>query len=335
MKYLDKIKNYQSKLNIVETEIAIKYIKDNFEQELSKSLNLMRVSAPLFVFTKSGLNDYLNGYERTIKFDVKALRQEAEIVQSLAKWKRKALTKYQLTQHQGIYTDMNAIRRDEELDAIHSAYVDQWDWEKVINPWERTLEYLFTTVKQIYEVIKKVNNQVKTKYSKLSVELPSDIKFISSEELLTMYPTLSSKSRENEITKKYKAVFIYKIGWPLSNGKSHDGRAADYDDWNLNGDILVWNGVIESAFELSSMGIRVDKNSLEHQLEHKKETYKLDNEYCQDIMTDKLPLTIGGGIGQSRLCMFMLEKAHIGEVQVSLWSDDDLKILESKNIKVL
>lgn len=335
MKYLDKITNYQSKLDIVETEVAIKYIKDNFEKELSETLNLMRVSAPLFVLPKSGLNDYLNGYERTVKFDVKTLNQEVEIVQSLAKWKRKALKRYHLCPHKGIYTDMNAIRRDEDLDAIHSIYVDQWDWEKVVTTDERTLTYLFTCVKQIYQVIKKVNNQVKTKFSKLAVELPDDITFVSSEELLTRYPTLSSKERENEITKLYKAVFIYQIGWPLSNGESHDGRAADYDDWNLNGDILVWNEVIESAFELSSMGIRVDKNSLKEQLEFKKENYKLDNEYCQDIINDNLPLTIGGGIGQSRLCMFMLEKAHIGEVQVSLWSDDDLKLLENKNIKVL
>lgn len=335
MKYLDKITNYQSKLDIVETEVAIKYIKDNFEKELSETLNLMRVSAPLFVLPKSGLNDYLNGYERTVKFDVKTLNQEVEIVQSLAKWKRKALKRYHLGPHKGIYTDMNAIRRDEDLDAIHSIYVDQWDWEKVVTNDERTLTYLFNCVKQIYQVIKKVNNQVKTKFSKLTVELPDDITFVSSEELLTRYPTLSSKERENEITKLYKAVFIYQIGWPLSNGESHDGRAADYDDWNLNGDILVWNEVIESAFELSSMGIRVDKNSLKEQLEFKKEKYKLDNEYCQDIINDNLPLTIGGGIGQSRLCMFMLEKAHIGEVQVSLWSDDDLKLLENKNIKVL
>lgn len=335
MKYLEKITNYKSKLDIVETELAIKFIKDNFETELAKKLNLMRVSAPLFVLPESGLNDYLNGYERTVKFDVKSLNQDVEIVQSLAKWKRKALKRYGLKANYGIYTDMNAIRRDEDLDAIHSIYVDQWDWEMVINYSDRNLNYLFCCVNEIYKVIKDINLMVQTKFPKLKVNLPNEIYFISSEELLKMYPTLSPKDRENEITKLHQAVFIYQIGWPISSGKSHDGRAADYDDWNLNGDILVWNDVIKSAFELSSMGIRVDKDSLIKQLNYKKEIEKLDNEYCQDIINNNLPLTIGGGIGQSRLCMFMLEKAHIGEVQVSVWNKDDLKKLEKKNIKVL
>ncbi len=335
MDYLKNIVNYESKLNIIDTELAIKYIKDHFEEELSKKLNLMRVSAPLFVLPESGLNDYLNGHERVVKFDVLSLNKDVEIVQSLAKWKRKALKRYNLEFGSGIYTDMNAIRRDEELDAIHSVYVDQWDWEKVICKTDRTLEYLFKTVEDIYDVIRNVNNDVKQKFNNLSTDLPLKITFISTEELLNKYPHLNSKERENEITKEYKAVFIYQIGWPLSNGVVHDGRAADYDDWLLNGDILVWNDVLKMAFELSSMGIRVDKNSLVEQLKNKNELEKLDNEYCQEIMNDSLPLTIGGGIGQSRLCMFMLEKAHIGEVQVSVWSKEERIKLEQKNIKLL
>ena len=335
MKYIDKIENYNPKLDLTETEIAIKFVKDTFEKELAQSLNLMRVSAPLFVLPQSGLNDYLNGYERVVNFDVKAINKKVEIVQSLAKWKRNALKKYNMKPGFGIYTDMNAIRRDEDLDAIHSIYVDQWDWEKIIDYRDRNLDYLFQTVRTIYEVIKKVNTLVKNKFLTLTTNLPSDIKFISTSELLDKYPNLTSKEREDAVVKEYKAVFLYQIGWPLKNGKSHDGRAADYDDWNLNGDILVWDDVIQCAFELSSMGIRVDETSLVKQLTEKNEMEKLQNEYCQNVINKVLPLTIGGGIGQSRLCMFMLQKAHIGEVQVSVWPEEIINELNSKNIKLL
>ena len=335
MKYIDKIENYNPKLDLTETEIAIKFVKDTFEKELAKSLNLMRVSAPLFVLPQSGLNDYLNCYERVVNFDVKAINKKVEIVQSLAKWKRNTLKKYNMKPGFGIYTDMNAIRRDEDLDAIHSIYVDQWDWEKIIDYRDRNLDYLFQTVRTIYEVIKRVNTLVKNKFLTLTTNLPSDIKFISTSELLEKYPNLTAKEREDAIVKEYKAVFIYQIGWPLKNGKSHDGRAADYDDWDLNGDILVWNDVIQCAFELSSMGIRVDETSLVKQLTEKNEMEKIENEYCRNVINKVLPLTIGGGIGQSRLCMFMLQKAHIGEVQVSVWPEEIINELNNKNIKLL
>lgn len=335
MKYINKLENYKSKLGLLETEIAIKYVKDTFEKELALELNLTRVSAPLFVYPESGLNDYLNGFERVVKFDVLDIKKDVEIVQSLAKWKRNSLKKYNFEAETGLYTDMNAIRRDEELDAIHSIYVDQWDWEKIIIESERTTSYLESVVRKIYKVIKTTLDKVNKKFSVLSATLPLDIFFIDSEDLLKMYPNNTPKERENLITKKYGAVFIKGIGDKLSNGMPHDGRAADYDDWSLNGDILVWNNVIDSAFELSSMGIRVDDKSLKDQLIKKNEEYKLENEYCQNIINKRLPLTIGGGIGQSRLCMFMLEKAHIGEVQVSVWKDEYLEYLEKKNIHLL
>ena len=335
MKYVEGIKNYQSKLDLIETEIAIKFVKDTFEDELAQELNLTRVSAPLFVYPESGLNDYLNGYERVVKFDVLDIKKDVEIVQSLAKWKRNSLKKYNFEYGTGLYTDMNAIRRDEELDAIHSIYVDQWDWEKIITKEDRNEDYLEFTVRKIYKVIKDTLDKVKSKFKNITVSLPDDIYFITSEDLLKMYPDKSSKERENLITRLHKAVFIMGIGGRLSNGKPHDGRAADYDDWSLNGDILVWNEVINSAFELSSMGIRVDSTALINQLDQKGENYKLENEYCKNILSDNLPLTIGGGIGQSRLCMFMLEKAHIGEVQVSVWKEEYIKYLEKKNIHLL
>ena len=335
MKYINKLENYKSKLGLLETEIAIKYVKDTFEKELALELNLTRVSAPLFVYPESGLNDYLNGFERVVKFDVLDIKKDVEIVQSLAKWKRNSLKKYNFEVETGLYTDMNAIRRDEELDAIHSIYVDQWDWEKIIIESERTTSYLESVVRKIYKVIKTTLDKVNKKFSVLSATLPLDIFFIDSEDLLKMYPNNTPKERENLITKKYGAVFIKGIGDKLSNGMPHDGRAADYDDWSLNGDILVWNSVIDCAFELSSMGIRVDDKSLIDQLIKKNEEYKLENEYCQNIINKRLPLTIGGGIGQSRLCMFMLEKAHIGEVQVSVWKDEYLEYLEKKNIHLL
>ena len=263
------------------------------------------------------------------------MKKDVEIVQSLAKWKRFALKKYNFDPETGLYTDMNAIRRDEELDNIHSVYVDQWDWERIIKKEERTTSYLESIVNTIFDVMKEVESLIVSKYPNLSKKLPDKIKFISSEELLVKYPNLSEKERENAICKEYGAVFIHQIGWPLSNGKSHDGRACDYDDWNLNGDILVWFDTLDIALELSSMGIRVNAESLIKQANHKGETKKLETPYSKALLNNELPLTIGGGIGQSRLCMFFLEKAHIGEVQASIWSIEDIEILKKHNIHLL
>ena len=326
---------YKSTLNLLETEIAIKFIKDTFEVELAKALKLTRVSAPLFVAPETGLNDNLNGYERAVRFDVLTLKREVEIVQSLAKWKRMALDKYGFENGTGLYTDMNAIRRDEDLDAIHSVYVDQWDWEKIISKENRTLSYLKKTVKAVYKALKKLGKEVNKKYPEITHSLPEEIAFVSTKELDKEYPTLSRKQREVEIAKKHGAVFIYQIGWDLSDGKPHDGRAADYDDWKLNGDLILWYDVLNIALEISSMGIRVDKNSLVKQLKKKGELHKLDNPYCQGIINDELPLTIGGGIGQSRLCMYFLNKAHIGEVQSSVWSDETIEENAKKGIYLL
>lgn len=327
--------NYKTKLSLLETEIAIKFIKDNFERDFSEALNLTRVSAPLMVFPESGLNDNLNGYERPVNFDILRLNRNVEIVQSLAKWKRMALAKYNFEEETGLYTDMNAIRRDEDLDEIHSIYVDQWDWEKIIKDNERSLDYLKTTVNKIYSVIRLLSFKVANRYPHIETILPSEIFYISTTELEEMYPNLSRKERENKITEEKKAVFIYQIGWPLKDGLSHDGRAADYDDWNLNGDILLWYDVLDRALEISSMGIRVNKDSLTKQLEYKNEEFKFNNPYVQDILNDKLPLTIGGGIGQSRLCMYFLKKAHIGEVQASIWDEEYIKELSKKDIHLL
>lgn len=326
---------YQSALSLLETEVAIKFIKDTFERELAKALKLTRVSAPLFVCPETGLNDNLNGYERAVRFDVLTLGKEFEIVQSLAKWKRMALAKYGFETGTGLYTDMNAIRRDEVLDEIHSVYVDQWDWEKIITKDERRYSYLKKTVRKIYNCLLKLSKAVNAKYPQLRHDLPKDITFISTKQLEEEYGHLPRKLRENEVAKKYGAVFIYQIGWPLSDGEAHDGRAADYDDWKLNGDILLWYDTLDMALEISSMGIRVDKNSLLKQLKHKNELVKATNPYCKDIIEGKLPLTIGGGIGQSRLCMFFLNKAHIGEVQSSAWSDECIKENAAKGIRLL
>ncbi len=326
---------YQSKLNLLDTEVAIKYIKDTFEKELARSLKLTRVSAPLFVLPETGLNDNLNGYERAVRFDVLCMGKDAEIVQSLAKWKRMALAKYGFEEGTGLYTDMNAIRRDEEVDAIHSIYVDQWDWEKIISKDERKLSYLKKTVKAIYKALLKLSLAVNKKYPELTHSLPKEITFISTKQLEKEYPDLTRKERENAVAKKYGAVFVYQIGWNLSDGKPHDGRSADYDDWKLNGDILLWYDVLNIALEISSMGIRVDADSLKKQLKKKNEEFKLDNPYCKDVISGKLPLTIGGGIGQSRLCMFFLNKAHIGEVQSSVWPENCIKENAEKGIYLL
>jgi len=325
------VKDYKSALDIVETQKAIKLIKGNFEANLATALELSRVSAPLFVDPKTGLNDNLSGKEKAISFNL-LNGQELEIVQSLAKWKRYALKKYNLS---GLYTDMNAIRPNEETDNLHSLYVDQWDWEKVIIKEERTLSYLKDTVRKIYEAFLETEKYISSIYPSLKHDLPSEITFFTTQELLDRYPTLTSKERENAITKEYKAVFIIGIGCALSDGSIHDARAADYDDWALNGDILVWHDTLGIALEISSMGIRVNKASLMSQTALKGEEFKLEFDYHKQILNDELPLTIGGGIGQSRLCLYFLNKAHIGEVQSSYWDKEDIEEFKKYNINLL
>lgn len=326
---------YQSALDVYETQRAIKFIKDTFEKELAKKLDLLRVSAPLFVSTKSGLNDGLSGVERPIGFVVPELEEEVEIVHSLAKWKRMALSKYDIYLHKGLYTDMNAIRKDEVPDFIHSIYVDQWDWESSLLEEERTYSYLKKIVRKIYSLIYKLSLQAEKKYSTLKSSLPKEITFISTKELEKRYPNLSRKEREDAICREYGAVFLYQIGEKLKDGLPHDARAADYDDWKLNGDILVYYPLYDMALELSSMGIRVNKDRLIKQLHAKGEEYKLENDYCKSILNDEIPLSIGGGIGQSRLCMYLLQKAHIGEVQVSIWDKEEVEKLKKHNIYLL
>ena len=315
-------KNYQSILNLVDTQKAIKLVKDTFESELAKELKLMRVSAPLFVEPSTGLNDNLSGYEKAVNFVVNQNDKDLEIVQSLAKWKRYALNKYDID---GLYTDMNAIRRFEELDNLHSLYVDQWDWERRLLPEQRNIRTLKTVVKRIYKAFVKTYNKLVKQFPELESNFSKDVTFITTKELEKMYPDLSRKERENEICKKYGTVFLMQIGNKLKDGMPHDARAADYDDWKLNGDILLWYEPLQIAFELSSMGIRVNKDSLLKQLKAKKEEYKLEMPYHQSIINEILPLSIGGGIGQSRLCMFLLKKVHIGEVQSSYWPEEDIK----------
>ena len=333
MKYY--VKDYKSLLSLKETEVAIKLVKDNFERELASSLNLLRVSAPLFVQPSTGLNDNLNGYEKAVGFTHVETGTYLEVVQSLAKCKRYALKKYDFEVGTGLYTDMNAIRPFEELDNMHSCYVDQWDWEKVITKEQRNFDTLKETVKKIYQALLKTEEKLVKEFPALKQDLPADIKFLTTSELEDMYPSLSRKERENEICKKYKAVFLMQIGGKLKDGAPHDGRAADYDDWSLNGDILLWYEPLKIAFELSSMGIRVDENSLLSQIKEKKEEYKLEFPYHQGILNKTLPYTIGGGIGQSRICMYMLEKVHIGEVQSSYWSDEDIEEFKKYNINLL
>lgn len=319
-------------LSLIENQIAIKFIKDKFESLLAKKLNLVRVSAPLFVSEKTGLNDNLNGVEERVSFYVKD--EKLEIVQSLAKWKRYALGYYKFPKDVGLYTDMNAIRKDEVMDSLHSIYVDQWDWEKIIAESDRNKRYLFNVVSKIYSVIYKLASIMEKQYG-FSYDLPKKITKISTKQLEKMYPDKSPKERENIIAREYKAVFVYGIGWPLKNKLPHDGRAADYDDWKLNGDIIVYDEALDIALELSSMGIRVNKDSLLKQLKAKGELSKLDNPYCRAILNDELPLTIGGGIGQSRLCMYYLQKEHIGEVQSSYWDETNLKLAKEKGLKLL
>lgn len=326
---------YKSSLDICQTEIAIKNIKDFFERRLADKLNLTRVSAPLYVMSNLGLNDNLNGVERPVVFNIKELDNDVEIVQSLAKWKRVALKRYGFPVGNGIYADMNAIRRDEDLDNLHSTYVDQWDWELILDKSERNIDTLKGVVEKIFKVFKDTENYLRKLYPQLQLYLPDEITFISSQELLDLYPDKNPKERENLICEKHKAVFVYEIGDKLSNGESHDGRAPDYDDWSLNGDILFWFPVLNCAFEVSSMGIRVDEDSLKSQLEKADALDRMKLQYHQDVLNKKLPYTIGGGIGQSRICMFFLHKAHIGEVQVSIWPDDMSQKCEENGMKLL
>ena len=313
---------YAPAIDLRETQKAIKTVKDFFQKELTKQLNLTRVSAPLFVTPESGLNDNLNGVERPVSFDVKETGGQAEIVQSLAKWKRFALKQYGFGPGEGLYTDMNAIRRDEETDNIHSIYVDQWDWEKVITREERNRETLEHTVTSVYKALKITEDYMAYEYDYIGHVLPERITFLTSQELEDRFPSLSPKEREYEAAKEYGAVFIEQIGGNLKSGKPHDGRAPDYDDWQLNGDIIVYYPVLDIALELSSMGIRVDEEALERQLALAGCEERAGLAFQKALLSGELPCTIGGGIGQSRICMFYLRKAHIGEIQASLWPDD-------------
>ena len=329
-------KDYQSALDLHDTQYAIKTVKDFFQNLLAQRLNLTRVSAPLFVDPKSGLNDNLNGFERPVTFDIKEQNgKEAEVVHSLAKWKRYALKKYNFSYDEGIYTDMNAIRRDEVADNIHSIFVDQWDWEKVISKKERTIETLKDTVNDVYKCLRKTEKYIAIQYDYIEEILPHDIFFVTSQELADIFPDYTPKEREYYITKAKGAVCIMQIGDKLENGKPHDGRAPDYDDWSLNADILVYYPVLDIALELSSMGIRVDKDALLSQLEKAGCPERVELPYQKAIVNEELPFTIGGGIGQSRICMFFLRKAHIGEVQSSIWPDEMVAECEAKGISLL
>ncbi len=313
---------YSSSLTQKETQRAIKIIKDTFQVKLAEALNLDRVTAPLIVTKASGINDDLNGIERKVHFTMKEIDGTAEVVQSLAKWKRRALYRYGYNVGEGIYTDMNAIRRDDDCDNTHSLFVDQWDWEKVITREQRTVQYLQDTVRAIVNALAETNDILREKYPVLSTVVNKDVFFITSQELEDMYPDKSGKERENLITKEHGTVFIMGIGARLRSGHRHDGRAPDYDDWSLNGDILVWDKELDAALEISSMGIRVDAESLKSQLEIANATDRMGFPYHQGVLSGEYPLTIGGGLGQSRICMFLLGKAHVGEVQVSIWPDD-------------
>ncbi len=335
MSKLKTVGIYQSDMTLRETERAIKLIKDTFETKLAKALNLERISAPLFVRTNSGLNDDLNGVERPVSFDVKFDGSSAVIVHSLAKWKRMALKVYGFFEGEGLYTDMNAIRRDEELDNLHSIYVDQWDWERVINPGDRTMNFLYETVRIISSCICKTLAEIKAAFPSLPTSLKEEVFFISSQELEDQYPGLSPKERERACAREHRTIFITQIGDNLKSGIRHDGRAPDYDDWALNGDLLYWNDILDDVFEVSSMGVRVDAASLKSQLEKSGTTDRMQYQYHQQIAKGQLPLTIGGGIGQSRLCMLLLQKAHIGEVQVSIWPESMLNECEKAGMVIL
>ena len=328
--------NYSSPLDYMETQRAIKKIKDFFQSELAYGLSLRRVSSPRFVAAGSGLNDDLNGVERKVEFTSLDMNErEIEVVQSLAKWKRMALGKYGIRPGHGIYADMDAIRRDEELDNLHSMYVDQWDWEKVITKEQRTDGYLEDVVRKLYIALKNLGDFVNRHYPEIRTELPNEIFFITAQELEDMYPDKTPKEREDLITKEKRAVFIKQIGGKLKSGEKHDGRAPDYDDWELNGDILLWCDVLEKSFEISSMGIRVDEEAMIRQLRIANAMDRASLPFHKAILNKELPYSIGGGIGQSRLCMYFLRKAHIGEVQVSVWPDDMIKKCKAAGIQLL
>ena len=326
---------YKSKLDVLTTQNAIRMLRHRFEEELCSALCITRASAPLFLKKGSGLNDDLNGVERPVGFDVRETGAVAEVVHSLAKWKRVALKKYGFAMHTGLYTDMNAIRRDEVCDSIHSLYVDQWDWEKVIAKEDRTVAYLKDTVRRIYGAVLVTADEVQRQYPMLDNYLPRDIAFTTTYELEEKYPTLTPKERENAAAKEYGAVFLMEIGDRLKSGEKHGGRAPDYDDWHLNGDILVYNRVTDAAFELSSMGIRVDADSLVRQLTAENMLERLELPFHKALAAGELPLSIGGGIGQSRLCMLLLQKAHIGEVHASLWPESELARCREMGVELL
>lgn len=318
------------------TEKAILAVKEMFQNNLSAQLSLLRATAPMVVVSGQGINDDLNGVERPVSFPIRTMGEaKAEVVHSLAKWKRLKLAQMQMPVGRGIYTDMNALRPDEDLDNLHSIYVDQWDWERVIRREDRNLDFLKKTVRRIYEAIKVTENKLYVEFPQLVPILPDDIFFITSEELRLMYPDLDARERENEITRDKGAVFVIGIGGKLGDGTIHDGRAADYDDWDLNGDILLWNPVLNRSFEVSSMGIRVDEKSLLTQLEERGQMYKKDLYWHRLLLEGKLPYTIGGGVGQSRLCMHLLRKAHIGEIQASIWPEDMRRECAEHNINLL
>lgn len=337
--------NYQPLLSVRDTERAIKYIKDYFQDHLADGLNLQRVSAPLFVQRGSGVNDDLNGVEKKVSFEIPdADSVTAECLFSLAKWKRMVLAEYGFEQGEGLYTDMNALRPEETLDNLHSVYVDQWDWERVINKEERNLDFLKNIVRTIYKAIKTTEEAVCRKYNQIKPTLPEEIDFVHTEELVERYPDIDPRGREDKIVQEHGAVFIIGIGAELADGQPHDGRAPDYDDWitptgngkrGLNGDIFVWNPVLQKAFEISSMGIRVDKDSMQEQLKIRNATERMKQEWHKRLLNDEFPLTIGGGIGQSRLCMFFLRKMHIGEVHASIWPQETIRRCEEAGIRLL
>ena len=336
MKNLTIPADYRSPLDLHDTQIAIKTVKDFFQTQLTQNLNLARVSAPLFVDPDTGLNDNLSGWERPVSFGIlEQNEKEAQVVQSLAKWKRHALQKYGFGIYEGLYTDMNAIRRDETTDNIHSIFVDQWDWEKVIEREDRNEEYLKDTVRQVYRALRKTEKYMAIQYDYIDEILPHDISFITSEELLQLYPGLSPREREKAVVKERGAVFIQKIGGALSNGEPHDSRSPDYDDWELNGDILVYFPVLDIGLELSSMGIRVDAAALDKQLKLAGCPERASLPFQKAILEDRLPFSIGGGIGQSRICMFFLRKCHVGEVQSSLWPEGIVEECEKHGVKLL
>ncbi|WOO37532.1 aspartate--ammonia ligase [Anaerocolumna sp. AGMB13020] len=327
---------YTSKTTLRETETAIKLIKDYFEKNLAEKLNLTRVSAPLFVLPETGLNDNLNGVEQPVSFaGIGTQNRKCEVVQSLAKWKRMALKRYQFDVGEGLYTDMNAIRCDETLDNIHSIYVDQWDWEKVIQREDRNLQTLKSAVNKIYEVFLETEEFVRSRFTKFEAKLPKEITFITSQELADLYPELSGKEREAALVREKGAIFIMEIGGKLKSGEKHDGRSPDYDDWNLNGDLILYHQLLDIAFEVSSMGIRVDAGAMDKQLTEAAAEERRKLPYHQDVLNDRLPFTIGGGIGQSRICMYFMDKVHIGEVQASVWEDEMLEYMADKGVVIL